>query len=111
MIRRGRRQNNGDDARRRGKGRGLCTYDLQFDCLAFELNSANLEVDANCGDVAFRIGIICKTEEEAGLEARNGELLCSKRNWSVSRYLSDARITDEKEFEEVVVFAGVHVGK
>jgi hypothetical protein len=60
------------------KDRGLRTYNLQFDGLAFELNSANLEVDANCGDVAFCIGIICKTEEEAGLEARDGELLCSK---------------------------------
>jgi hypothetical protein len=66
------------DAGRQGKDRGLRTYNLQFDSLAFELNSANLEVDANCGDVAFCIGIICKTEEEAGLEARDGELLCSK---------------------------------
>jgi hypothetical protein len=66
------------DAERQGKGRGLRTYNLQFDCLAFELNSANLEVDANCGDVAFCIGIICKAEEEAGLEATGGELLCSK---------------------------------
>jgi hypothetical protein len=57
------------------KGRGLRTYNLEFDRLALELNSANLEVDANCGDVAFCIGIICKTEEEAGLEARDGELL------------------------------------
>jgi hypothetical protein len=62
-------------APRKGQ-RGLRTYNLQFDCLAFELNSANLEVDANCGDVAFCIGIICKTEEEAGLEERDGELLC-----------------------------------
>ena len=59
-----------DDARRQGRGRGQRTHDLQFDCLAFKLNSANLEVDANCGDVAFCVGIICKTEEEAGLEGK-----------------------------------------
>lgn len=55
------------------KGRGLRTYNLQLDRLAFELDSANLEVDANCGDVAFCVGIICKTEEEARLEARDGQ--------------------------------------
>jgi hypothetical protein len=49
------------------------TYNLKFHCLAFELNSSNLEVDANCRDVAFCIGIVCKTEEETGLEARDGE--------------------------------------
>jgi hypothetical protein len=48
---------------------------LKLDRLAFELNSANLEVDANCRDVAFCIGIVCETEEEAGLEAIVGELI------------------------------------
>ena len=46
------------------------THNLKFDRLAFELNSANLEIDANCGDIAFCVGIVCKTEEEAGLEER-----------------------------------------
>jgi len=63
---------------------------LKLDSLAFELNSTNLEVNANCRYVAFCIGIVCETEEKAGL--------------------SDAGVTDEKEFEEVVVLAGVHVG-
>lgn len=78
MIRRGGQQNSGGGATTRGakgKDRGLRTYDLQFDCLSFKLNSTNLEVDANCGNVAFCIGIICKTEEEAGLEARDGEFV------------------------------------
>ena len=77
---------------------------MEFNCLAFELDSANLEVNANCRDVAFCIGIVCETEEETGLE-RVGELIVSER----TSYLSDAGVTDEKEFKEVVVLAGVHV--
>lgn len=88
MIRKGRRQNGGDGDTTRGateKVRGLRTYNLQFDCLAFELNSANLEVDANRGDVAFCIGIVCKTEQKAGLVERRetGKLVCSKDVWNV----------------------------
>jgi len=62
---------------------------LKFDRLAFKLDSTNLEVDANRGDVTFCVGIVCKTEEEAGF--------------------SNTRVTDEKELEELIVLAGVHV--
>ena len=47
------------------------THNLKFDRLAFEFNSANLEIDANCGDIAFCVGIVCKTEEEAGLGGKD----------------------------------------
>lgn len=58
------------------------TYNLEFHCLAFELNSSDLEVNANCRNVAFCVGIVCKTEEEARLEARDGELVMSCRKES-----------------------------
>ena len=84
------------------------TYNLKLDRLAFELNGTNLEVDANCGNIAFCVGIVCKTEEEAGLEesiSANRQGVQEIGPW----HLSDARITDEKELEEVVVLAGVHL--
>jgi hypothetical protein len=52
------------------EGKGLYTHNLKLDSLAFELNSANLEVNANCRYVAFCIGIVCETEEKAGLGTR-----------------------------------------
>ena len=46
------------------------THNLEFDRLSLELNSANLEIDADCRDVTFCVGIIRKTEEEARLEPK-----------------------------------------
>lgn len=40
------------------------TYDLKFHSLALEFDSADLEVDSNCADIAFGVGIICKTKQE-----------------------------------------------
>jgi len=45
----------------------LYTYNLELDCLAFEFNSTDLEIDPNSRNVTFCVGIVCKTEEEAGL--------------------------------------------
>jgi len=56
---------------------------LEFDRLSLELNSANLEIDTDGRDVTFCVGIVRKAEEEARL--------------------SNARVTNEKEFEKVVV--------
>ena len=95
------------DAQALRKGRGLRTYNLKFDRLAFKLNSTNLKVDANRRDVTFCVGIVCKTEEEAGLKERISMWIgfAGRELW----YFSNARVTDEKELEEVVVLAGVHV--
>ncbi len=49
------------------------THNLEFDRLSLKLNSANLEIDANCGDVTFCVGIVRETEEEARLEPKDGE--------------------------------------
>lgn len=57
-----------------GKGGGLCTHNLKLDRLALELNSANLKVNANCRYVAFCVGIVCETEEEARLEGMSVNL-------------------------------------
>ena len=42
-----------------------CTHDLKFYGLAIELDGPDLEVDADCGDVALGVGIIRETEQKA----------------------------------------------
>ena len=46
------------------------THNLEFDRLSLELNSTNLEINADCRDVTFCVGIVRKTEEEARLEPK-----------------------------------------
>jgi hypothetical protein len=82
------------------------THNLEFDRLSLELNSTNLKIDADGRDVAFCVGIVRETEEEARLEPKNGELIGFKDNEKL--HLSDARVTNKKEFEKVVVLACVH---
>lgn len=89
-----------------GQDRGKRTHNLEFDRLSLELNSANLKIDANCRDVTFCVGIICETEEEARLKPKDSELIGCEDNENM--HLSDARVTNEKEFEKVVVLACVH---
>ena len=82
------------------------THNLELDRLSLELNSTNLEIDADCRDVTFCVGIVRKTEEEARLEPKDGELIGFEDNEKL--HLSDAGVTNEKEFEKVVVLACVH---
>jgi hypothetical protein len=82
------------------------THNLEFDRLSLELNSTNLEINADCRDVTFCVGIIRKTEEEARLEPKEGELIGFEDNEKL--HLSNARVTNEKEFEKIVVLACVH---
>lgn len=56
--------------------------DLKLNLLTAELDSANLEVDTDCRDVALSIGVVCETEKQARL--------------------AHTRITDEKQLEEVI---------
>jgi hypothetical protein len=42
-----------------------CTHDLKFYGLAVKLDGPDLEVDADCGDVALGVGIIRETEQKA----------------------------------------------
>lgn len=83
------------------------THNLKFDGLSLELNSANLEIDADCRNVTFCVGIVRETEEEARLEPKDGELIGFEDNEKL--HLSNARVTNEKEFEKVVVLACVHL--
>ncbi len=55
---------------------------LQFDRFAVELKCADLEINTDCADVALRISVISKTQQQARL--------------------SDTGITDEKQFEKVI---------
>ena len=60
-----------------------CTHDLKFYGLAVKLDGPDLEVDADCGDVALGVGVVGESKQQAGL--------------------SDTRVTDEEELEQVVV--------
>lgn len=42
-----------------------CTHDLKFYGLAIKLDGPDLEVHADCGDVALGVGIIRETEQKA----------------------------------------------
>jgi hypothetical protein len=63
------------------------THNVEFDYLSLEPNGANLEVDAKCRE-NFCVGVVHETAEDARL--------------------SDALVTDEKEFKKVVALASVH---
>ena len=43
------------------------THDLELHSLALQLDSPNLEVDTNRGDVALRVRVVGETEQQAGL--------------------------------------------
>jgi hypothetical protein len=58
------------------------THNLQLDGLAVQLNGPDLEVHANGGDVALRVGVISKTQQQAGL--------------------AHAAVANEQQFEEKV---------
>jgi hypothetical protein len=55
---------------------------LELDGLAVELDGADLKVDADGGDVGFRVGVVGESEEKARL--------------------ADAGVSDEQELEEVI---------
>jgi hypothetical protein len=57
---------------------------LELYCLAIELYRSDFKINADCGNVRFRVGIIRKPQEKAGL--------------------SDTRVSDKEELEEVIVF-------
>lgn len=41
-------------------------HDLELNGLALKLNSSDLEVDADGGDVGLGVGVVCETQQEAG---------------------------------------------
>lgn len=89
----------------------MLTYDLELYCLAIELdgsdfllsgisqatfqllrvkcNGSTYEVDANSGDVGFGVGVVGESQQQARL--------------------SDSRVTDQEELEEVIISVMVDV--
>ena len=49
------------------RGREDTTNDLEFDGLSLQLNSSNLEINANSRDIALRIGVVSESKEQARL--------------------------------------------
>lgn len=67
-------------------GENLISH-LQFDGFAVQFDGANLEIDSNRADVALRVRVVRKTKQQT--------------------WLANSRVTNQKEFEEIVVF-GTH---
>lgn len=63
--------------------------DLELHSLAIELDGSDFEVDTNGGDVRLGVSVICETQEQTRL--------------------SDTRVTDKQQLEEVIVFR-IHLG-
>lgn len=63
-------------------GAGNTTYDLQLDGLAFQLDGSDFEIDTNGRNVAFGVGVISETQQQARF--------------------TNARIADKEELEQVV---------
>jgi len=57
--------------------------DLQLDRLAFQLDRADLEIDADRRDVRLGVRVVCKTQQKTRL--------------------TDARVADQQQLEQVVV--------
>lgn len=43
----------------------VCTHDLKLYSLAVKLDGPDLEVHADCRDVALSVGVVCETKEKA----------------------------------------------
>jgi len=65
-----------------------CVPNLKLHSLAVELDGADFKVHADGGDVALGVGVIGKSEQQTRL--------------------SNTRISDKEELEEIVVFRGDH---
>ena len=61
---------------------------LELDRLSIEFERSDFEVNTDGRDVGFRVGVVGKTKQQARL--------------------SDARVSNEQDFEEVIVFRGGH---
>jgi len=84
-------------------------YDLEFDYFAINVNGTDLKVDSYRADVALRVGVIGEPQEKTRLEMKALSFSYSCVAWEP--YLSYTRITDEDEFEELVVVVGHHFWK
>jgi len=82
---------------------------LEFDCFAVNVNGTDLIVDSYRADVALHVGVIGEPQEKARLQMKVLSFSYSYVAWEP--YLSYTRITDEDEFEEIVVVVGHHSGK
>ena len=80
------------------------TYDLEFDCFAVNVDGTNLKVDSYRAEVALRVGVLGEPQEKARLNMKAISFSHSPVGWEP--YLSYTGITDEEEFEEIVVVVG-----
>jgi len=79
-------------------------YDLEFDCFAVNVNGTDLKVGSYRADVALRVGVIGEPQLKTRLEMKALSFSYSYVAWEP--YLSYTRITDEDEFEQIVVVVG-----
>jgi len=84
-------------------------YDTKSDCFAVNVNGTDLKVDSYRADVVLRVGVIGEPQEKTRLERKALSFSYSYLVWEP--YLSYTGITDEDDFEEIVVVVGHHSGK
>ena len=77
---------------------------MELDCFAVNVNGTDLKVDSYCAEVALRVGVLGEPQEQTRLDSR--ALSFSYSPVAGETYLSYTRITDEEEFEEIVVVVG-----
>jgi len=77
---------------------------LEFDCFAVNVNGTDLKVDSYRAEVALRVGVLSEPQEKTRLNSK--ALSFSSSLVVCGAYLSYTGITDEEEFEEIVVVVG-----
>ena len=76
---------------RRTRERREATYDLEFDGPPLQLDSPNLEINTNSGDVALRISVVSKSKEQARLFGEGQRALLIKATRGDGRWCAPFR--------------------
>ena len=77
---------------------------MEFDCFTVDVNGTDLKVDSYRAEVALRVGVLGEPQEQTRLDMKALSFSCSLVIHQA--HLSYTRITDEEEFEEIVVVVG-----
>ena len=77
---------------------------MQFDCFVVDVNGTDLKVYSYRAEVALRVGVLGEPQEKTRLDMK--ALNFSYSSVVYEAHLSYTRITDEEEFEEIVVVVG-----
>lgn len=87
------------------------TYDLEFNCLSFQLNCTNLKIYTDCANITLGVCVVGESQQQARL-CKDYPVQKQLATSVIERYtyLADTRVADEEKLEEVIVLACVHDG-